>query len=73
MDKQPQEENSAQQADLDPLLADHLHRVFSPGQARLWLEGQNPHLGARPIDVYRLEGATPVIEAIRAHEQGAFG
>jgi hypothetical protein len=27
---------------------------------------------ARPIDVYRLEGAAPMIEAIRAFEQGAF-
>lgn len=48
-----------------------LLRAFTPEQARLWLEGNNAHLGARPIDVYRLEGAKPVIEAIRAHEQGA--
>lgn len=67
----PNEENRIQLADLDALVG-HLHSVFTPAQAILWLEGQNPHLNARPIDVYRLEGAAPVIEAIRAHEQGAF-
>jgi hypothetical protein len=67
----PNEENRAQLADLDALVG-HLHSAFTPAQARLWLEGQDPHLGARPIDVYRLEGAAPVIEAIRAFEQGAF-
>jgi hypothetical protein len=67
----PNEENRAQLADLDGLVG-HLHSAFSPAQARLWLEGQDPHLGARPLDVYRLEGAAPVIEAIRAFEQGAF-
>jgi hypothetical protein len=67
----PNEENRAQLADLDSLVG-HLHTAFTPAQARLWLEGHNAHLNARPIDVYRLEGAAPVIEAIRAHEQGAF-
>lgn len=67
----PNEENRAQLADLDALVG-HLHSAFTPAQARLWLEGQDPHLGARPIDVYRLEGAAPVLEAIRAYEQGAF-
>jgi hypothetical protein len=67
----PNEENRAQLADLDALVG-HLHSAFTPAQARLWLEGQDPHLNARPIDVYRLEGAAPVIEAIRAFEQGAF-
>lgn len=67
----PNEENRAQLADLDALVG-HLHSAFTPAQARLWLEGQDPYLGARPIDVYRLEGAAPVLEAIRAFEQGAF-
>jgi plasmid stabilization system protein ParE len=67
----PNEENRAQLADLDSLVG-HLHTAFTPAQARLWLEGQDPYLNARPIDVYRLEGAAPVIEAIRAFEQGAF-
>ncbi|MEW1813027.1 hypothetical protein AB0284_20285 [Pseudarthrobacter phenanthrenivorans] len=67
----PNEENRIQLADLDALVG-HLLSAFTPAQAILWLEGQNPHLNARPIDVYRLEGAAPVIEAIRAHEQGAF-
>jgi hypothetical protein len=67
----PNEENRARLADLDALVG-HLHSAFTPAQTILWLEGQNVHLNARPIDVYRLEGAAPVIEAIRAHEQGAF-
>lgn len=67
----PNEENRAQLADLDALVG-HLHSAFTPAQAKLWLEGQDAHLRARPIDVYRLEGAAPVIEAIRAFEQGAF-
>ncbi|NVM96074.1 hypothetical protein [Arthrobacter wenxiniae] len=67
----PNEINRAQLTDLDALVG-YLHGAFTPAQARLWLEGQDPHLGARPIDVYRLEGAAPVIEAIRAFEQGAF-
>ncbi|MDJ0459328.1 DUF2384 domain-containing protein [Arthrobacter sp. NQ7] len=67
----PNEENRVQLADLDSLVG-HLHTAFTPAQARLWLEGHNPHLNARPIDLYRIEGAAPVIEAIRAHEQGAF-
>lgn len=67
----PNEENRLQLADLDSLVG-HLLSAFTPAQATLWLEGHDPHLGSRPIDVYRLEGAAPVIEAIRAHEQGAF-
>lgn len=67
----PNDDNRARLADLDALVG-HLHSAFTPAQARLWLEGLDPHLGARPLDVYRLEGAAPVIEAIRAYEQGAF-
>jgi hypothetical protein len=29
------------------------------------------HLGARPIDVYRIQGSAPVIGAIRASALGA--
>lgn len=65
------EECRVQLADLDTL-AGHLRTAFTPAQARLWLEGHDAHLNARPIDVYRREGAAPLIEAIRAHEQGAF-
>ncbi|WP_309109025.1 hypothetical protein, partial [Arthrobacter sp.] len=57
--------------DLEFLTA-HLLRVFTPDQARPRLEGHNAHPAARPIDVYRIEGPAPVIEAILAHEQGAF-
>lgn len=67
----PTEENRQQLADLDSLVG-HLLAAFTPAQAKLWLEGQDPHLNARPLDVYRIDGAAPVIAAIRAHEQGAF-
>lgn len=67
----PNEENRAKLADLETLVG-HLHAAFTPSQARLWLEGHDAHLNARPIDVYRFEGVAPLIEAIRAHEQGAF-
>lgn len=67
----PNEENRVQLADLDTLVG-HLRTAFTTAQARLWLEGHDAHLNARPIDVYRLEGAAPLIEAIRAHQQGAF-
>lgn len=67
----PNEDNRLQLADLDSLVG-HLLSAFTPAQAKLWLDGPNAQLGARPIDVYRLEGAAAVIEAIRAHEQGAF-
>lgn len=67
----PNEENRAQLADLYALVG-HLHSAFTPAQAVLWLEGHNAHLDARPVDIYRFEGAASVIEAIRAHEQGAF-
>lgn len=67
----PNEEELVQLADLDTL-AGHLRPAFTPDQARLWLEGHDAHLNARPIDVYRLEGVAPLIEAIRAHEQGSF-
>lgn len=53
-------------------LAVHLSRAFTPEQVPLWLYGQDSYLHARPIDVYRIDGAAPVIEAIEAFEQGAF-
>lgn len=38
-----------------------------------WLRGSNVHLdGARPIDVLRLRGSTPVIDALDAELQGAY-
>src|SRR4051812_37402465 len=61
-----------QLADLDALIG-HLHGAFTPAQAMLWMCGYNGHLGARPIDVYRTQGSPPVIGAIRAQAQGAFG
>lgn len=67
----PNDENRTQLTDLDSLVG-HLHNAFTSAQAKLWLEGQDPYLGARPIDVFRLEGSAPVIEAIHAYEQGAF-
>lgn len=68
---EPNDENRAQLADLEALMG-HLRSAFTAAQAVLWLEGQDPNLGARPLDVYRLEGPAPVIVAIRAYEQEAF-
>jgi hypothetical protein len=67
----PSAENRAQLADLEALVSTIL-AAFTPAQATLWLEGQDPHLGAKPLDVYRIRGSAPLISAIRAFEQGAF-
>lgn len=58
-------------ADLEALVG-QLLAAFTPAQASLWLAGDNAHLGARPIDVFRRQGSGPVVDAIAAHEQGAF-
>ena len=62
--------DDSQLADLDALVG-HLHGAFTPAQAMIWMCGYNAHLGARPIDVYRIQGASPVIGAIRASALGA--
>lgn len=67
----PSAEEQNRVADLD-LLADHLLGAFTPAQARLWLVGENSHLGARPADVFRAEGSAQVIGAIRAYQEGSF-
>jgi hypothetical protein len=59
-------------ADLDALVG-HLHSAFTPAQAMHWMCSPNVQLGSRPIDVYRIRGSAPVIGAIRAHVQDAFG
>jgi len=46
--------------------------LYPPRQARIWLYSDNARLGARPIDVLRVHGASPVIEAIDAEAQGAI-
>ncbi|BCW72841.1 hypothetical protein [Arthrobacter sp. NicSoilB8] len=61
-----------QLADLDALVG-HLHCAFTPAQAMHWMCSPNVLLGSRPIDVYRTQGSAPVIGAIRAHVQEAFG
>ena len=68
----PDADGRLELADLDALVG-HLHGAFTPAQAMLWMCGYNVDLGARPIDVYRTRGAAPVIGAIRAQAQGAFG
>ena len=62
----PDAEGRLQLADLDALVG-HLHAAFTPAQAMIWMCGYDAHLGARPIDVYRLQGSAPVIGAIRAY------
>jgi hypothetical protein len=68
----PNAEGRLRLADLDALIG-HLHSAFTPAQAMLWMCSPNVELGSRPIDVYRTQGSAPVIGAIRAHAQDAFG
>jgi hypothetical protein len=70
-DGSPDAANRTALADLEALVA-RLLAAFTPEQASMWLVGDNAHLGARPLDAYRIHGSAPVVEAIRAHEQGAF-
>jgi hypothetical protein len=68
----PDADGRLQLADLDALVG-HLHGAFTPAQAMLWMCSPNVQLGARPIDVYRMQGSAPVIGAIRAQVLGASG
>lgn len=63
--------NERRLLDLDYVYA-RLLQLFPANQADIWLHSMNSHLGARPIDVLRLKGAVPVIEAIDAEAEGAF-
>jgi hypothetical protein len=67
----PDPANRAALAELDSLVG-HLLAAFTPEQAGLWLFGDNAVLGARPVDVFRTRGSGPVLQAIRAHQQGAL-
>lgn len=67
----PSETNRAKLADLDTLVG-HLLTTFTPDQAALWLEGSDPFLRARPIDVFTQEGPARLIDAMKSYEQGAF-
>lgn len=64
-------ENQRKVIDLDYVFG-RLEQLFSARQAEIWLTSYNAHLGARPVDVLRIRGAAPVIEAIDAEAQGAF-
>jgi hypothetical protein len=66
----PDADGRLQLADLDALVG-HLHGAFTPAQAMIWMCSYDVHLGARPIDVYRLQGSAPVLGAIRASALGA--
>lgn len=57
--------------DLDYVF-NRLTQVYPPEQAQIWLESHNAALGARPVDILRLRGPVPVIQAIDAEEQGAY-
>ncbi|MFD1211116.1 hypothetical protein ACFQ36_03540 [Arthrobacter sp. GCM10027362] len=59
------------QDDLDAFCRGLLE-AFTPDAAWLWLQGHNPRLGGRPIDVLAVAGTEPVRDAIRAYIQGAF-
>lgn len=56
--------------DLDYALS-RLLLLYPSRQAEIWLRSHNGRLGARPLDVLRIEGASRVVEAIDAEAQGA--
>lgn len=64
-------ENRRRLIDLDYAFG-RLEQLFTPRQAGIWLSSENAHLGARPIDVLRIRGVTPVIAAIDAEAEGAI-
>lgn len=64
-------ESARKVLDLEYVLS-RLVQVYAPEVADTWLRSFNAHLGARPIDVLKLRGAGPVVEAIDAEAQGAF-
>jgi hypothetical protein len=58
--------------DLDHIIA-RLQLIWDEDVIGDWLEGANAFLGgARPIDVLRLNGSGPVLEAIEAEAAGAY-
>lgn len=47
--------------------------LMVPEAAIHWLEGSEPFFGgARPIDVLTIDGPGPVLDALKAIEQGGF-
>jgi hypothetical protein len=58
--------------DLDHIIA-RLQLIWDEEVIGDWLEGANAFLdGARPIDVLRVNGSVPVLEAIEAEAAGAY-
>lgn len=64
-------QNQRRIVDLDYVVTRFGQLYSSPALLRTWLTSQNPHLGARPLDVLRLEGPRPLLLAIDALAQGA--
>lgn len=55
------------------MVAAKLLELMTPAAAILWLQGYNGDLGgAQPVVVLKLEGSPPVMQALRAFEQGSF-
>jgi hypothetical protein len=64
-------ENQRKLIDLDYVFG-RLEQLYPSRQAQIWLTSHNAYLGGRPIDVLKLKGALPVIDAIDAEAEGAF-
>lgn len=64
-------ENLRALVDLDYVVA-RLLMTWEASVARNWLEGDNPHLGGRPLDVMRLHGSVAIIPALDAEDAGAY-
>lgn len=56
---------------LEHVMAD-LFQVYEPTAAIAWLQGLNPHLGARPIDLIRAGRSVEVLAAVRASIAGSY-
>ncbi len=63
--------NQRRIVDLDYVVTRWLQQ-WDPDLLSTWFTSHNPHLGAKPLDVLRLEGAAPLIAAIDASAEGAY-
>lgn len=70
-DERVSPENQRSLLDLDYVMA-RLLQLFPKEQADVWLASHNAHLGARPVDVLQLRGASSVVAAIDAEAQDAY-
>lgn len=70
--ERPSPANARAIIDLDHVIA-RANLLWQPGVVTSWLYGSNAFLeGARPVDVVKLQGATPVIAALDQELAGGY-